>query len=124
MLEDARGHHFRRDLVAEQKNRQTVVAPPLRQQDLFQYLPARLLGFDAVYGHEPAGFVIGDIDEAPRIVVAEIRDDTESLLLDSGGQLTHAAPGGALSVIVFINDGHGECLQKVHGAPRTPATLC
>src|SRR5207237_8493624 len=101
-----------------------VVALPPRQQMLLQELPPRWLVLDAVNGNEPAGFVTGDIDEAPRIVVAEIRDDAESLLLDSGGQLTHAAPGGALSVIVFINDGHGECLQKVHGAPRTPATLC
>ena len=49
----------------------------------------------AVDRDQPAGFVVEDFDQPPRVFVAEAGDDAKSLFLDGLGELPHAAPGGA-----------------------------
>jgi hypothetical protein len=107
-------HHLGRALVAEQKNRQAVVPAALRSQDLLQDLPLRRRGLRTVDRNEPARFVVEDVDQAPRVFVAKPGDDAESLLLDRGGQLPHAAAGGLLALVVLVDDRDRERLQEFH----------
>ena len=97
-------NHLRGELVAEQEDRQPVVAAALGRQHLFQDLPLRRLGLGAVDRHQPARFGVEDIDQAPGILVAETGHHAKAFLLDRGSQLPHAAPGGVLAFVVFVDD--------------------
>ena len=58
VLEHACWHHLGGALLAEQEDRQTVVAPALCRQDLLQQLPLVLASFSAVDRDEPARLVV------------------------------------------------------------------
>ena len=108
VLQHARRHHLRGALVAEQEDRQPVVAAALGGQHLLEDLPLRRGGLRAVDGDEPARFGVEDVDQPPRVLVAEAGDHAKSFLLDRGGKLPHAAPGGVLAFVVLVDDGDRE----------------
>ena len=62
VLEHACRNHLGGALVAEQEDRQPVVAPALCRQDLLQHLPLVLASFSAVDRDEPARLVVEDLD--------------------------------------------------------------
>jgi len=41
-------------------------------------------------------------------------DDAKALLLDRRRELAHAAAGGALAVVILVDDGDGKRLQELH----------
>ena len=67
----------------------------------------------AVDRDQPARFGVEDVDEPPRVLVADARDDAKAFLLDRRGELPHAAPGSALAFVVFVDDRDREMLAGI-----------
>ena len=113
-LQHARRNHLGGELVAEQEDRQPVVAAALGGQHLLEDLPSRRVVLGAVDRDQPAGFVVEDVDEPPRVLVADAGDDAKAFLLDRGGELPHAASGGVLAFVVLVDDGDRKRLLEFH----------
>ena len=113
-MQHAGRNHLGGEFVAEQEDRQPVVAAALGGQHLLEDLPSRRGVLGPVDRDQPAGFVVEDFDEPPRVLVADAGDDAEALLLDRGSELLHAATGGILALIVLVDDGNWERLNRLH----------
>ena len=74
-----------------------------------------------IHGDQPARFAIEDIDQPPRVLVADAGDDAEPLFFDCGGKLPHTKSGGVLAFVILVDNGDRKCLEELHG--RTLSTL-
>ena len=92
----------------------SVVATALGGQHLLEDLPSRRGVLGPVDRDQPARFVVEDFDEPPCVLVADAGDDTEALLLYRGSKLLHAATGCMLALIVLVDDGNWERLNRLH----------
>ena len=115
MPQHACRHHFGRSLVAEEEDRQAVIAATLGAEHLLQDLPLLFAGLGPVDRYEPARFIVENFDQPLCVGVAQAGDDPKTLFLDGRGQHTHAAPGCTLSLIVLVDDGDRKRLQELHG---------
>ena len=77
----------------------------------------------AVDRNQPAGLAVEDIDQPPRVFVAEAGHDAKAFLLDRGGELPHAASGGVLAFVVLVDDRDGKRLQEFHRSLPAAARL-
>ena len=114
MFEHAGGNHLGGEFVAEQEDRQSIVALALGGQDFLEHLPSRFGVFGAVDRDQPAGFVVEDFGDPPRILVGDAGDDTEAQLFYLGSELLHAATGGILALVVLVDDGNWERFSRLH----------
>jgi hypothetical protein len=114
VLEHARRNHLGGALVAEEEDRQAVVAAALGGQNLLQHLPLLLAGFRPIDGHEPARLVVEHLSETVGIGVAHACHDAETFLFEGLGKLAHANSGGLLAFIILIDDGNREGLKELH----------
>ena len=118
VLQYSGGHHLGGALVAEEIDRYAVVAAAFGGQYFFEDLPLPRGSLGAVYRDKPARFGVEDVDQSPRVFVAEPRHHAKAFLLDRCSKLPHAAPGSALGFVVFIDDRDGKRLLELHGFLR------
>ena len=114
MLQNPGRDHLGGALIAEQKDRQTIVAFAFDSEDLFQNVPLPFLRLGAVDRNEPAGFRVEALRQAPRVLVGDAGDDPKALAFDRRGESTHAVSGYVLGLIVFVDDDDWEFLQEIH----------
>ena len=62
-----------------------------------------------------AGLAIEDMDQPSRVLVRDAGDHPKSLFLNCSSQLSHAEPGGMFAFKIFVDNGNGKGLKKLHG---------